>query len=158
MVQGTDIVVNPAHEERALHLPAADVQAILDEFSVHPMAVEDDNGVMLGQPQDDPVAMKRALAEFFQADGRVQSAYIALMLNEKTNESSMVVGVVLRNSEGNDDLFQKAATAAHAHIPQGVLLDFFMIDADPQSGTIEHYLLNDADDFFMAKTAAQYHF
>ena len=151
MVRGADVVVNPANEN-GIHMTPAFIEQVLQHFAVTTNVVEEETQVMVGQPAQDPVELKQAIAAVFERDGSVQSAHLCLMV-KPGNDRSLLIGVVFRPGQERRDVFNIAGAAAGPFIPPDHALDFIIIRDADESG-VTGTLLRDGDHFFRARTQA----
>ena len=136
LVKDTDVVINP-NSEYGIHLTPENIAEIIQFFGSSQFTVDEDTPVMIGRMADDPVELKNAITAVLARDPRVQKAYLALMVNETTQEKSIVIGVDFAAGQEYPELFSIAGNAAQPHIPQGHHLDFVTIDdSDGISGAI----------------------
>lgn len=144
MVRGVDIIINPA-QPYALRLQGEEQQILLNQFGIKKMTVEQDTSVLLGQPAEDPVELKKILADVLRREGSVQAAYMALMMQGQ--EQSLLVGVLFRPGQDNEKIFETLGAAAGGHMPAGYALDFIVIDKENADGVSEA-LQRNGDRFF----------
>jgi hypothetical protein len=152
MIRGSDIVLNPS-SEYGWHLKTDDLEEIMQHFGTNSMMVEQDTPVLMGQPAINPVDLKKAISDVFMRDGRVQSAYFCLIVNQNSGEHSFLVGVVFRPDQEYREIFNIAGPAASGFLPEGYMLDFMIInDNDPEG--ISGALLKDGECFFRGENQA----
>lgn len=151
MVQGADVVINPASES-GIHLTPDFLAQVLQHFAATAVTVEEETQVMVGQPAQDPAELKKAVAAVFERDGSVQSAHLCLMV-KPGNDRSLLIGVVFRPGQERREIFNIAGTAAGPFIPPDHALDF-MIIRDAGDDGVAGMLLRDGDHFFRARTQA----
>lgn len=133
LVNGTIVVINPSRPH-ALVLSGESQQLLMQRMSVHKMEVQENTSVMLAQPAEDPTALKVILADIFKKDGSVQAAYLSLMMNPQAGEQSLLIGVVFKPGQVNEKIFETCGIGAKGHIPQGLGLDFLIIDQNDADG------------------------
>lgn len=152
LIRGTDVVINLA-SEYGCHLKPDDIEGILDHFGAEAMTVAREIPVLLGRPADDPLDLKKALSAVFARDPRVQSAYLSLMVNEESQERSLIVGVVFHPGQEYPEIFNIAGPAAGRFVPAGHVLDFMIINARAPEG-ISGALMHEGECFFQAAVRA----
>jgi hypothetical protein len=139
MNQGTEIVINPA-SDKALRLDAPYIKQLLQYFGAQEVPVNKDTPILMGQPAEDPLKLKKSIADVFEKEGSIDSAYLALIFNQETNEHSILIGVIYHEGQENADVINVAGVAAQEFIPEGYALDFIVIHeefADGVSGALK---------------------
>lgn len=145
MVQGTDVVLNPA-SPHAIRLDPEYMEGILDHFLNH----DDHHGadVLLGQPQPEIVkALKKALTDHFRTSKTVAYACLALM-SQGDNDQSVVIGVSFGGKAIDEAIMNGVGSAANPHIPQNMGLDVLVLPEPPSTEGLEGYLQQEGDRFY----------
>ncbi|HIF25023.1 MAG TPA: hypothetical protein EYG18_07080 [Micavibrio sp.] len=146
MVKDTNVVINP-NSEYGIHLTPENIAEIIQFFGASQFTVEEETPVLIGRMAEDPTELKNVVKEVFARDPRVKTAHLALLVNEKTQEKSIVIAVDFAEGQEYPEIFKIAGSAAQPHIPQGHYLDFVVVnDDDGVSATI----VSDGDRFYTA--------
>lgn len=133
LIRTADAVINPAGEY-GWHLRPEDIEDVLEHFSPESLTVEEDTPVLVGHPDVDPRELKDALSAVFARDERVLYAGLCLMVNEQSGERSFIVGVMFDPGREGSEIFRVAGPAGGKFLPQGHMLDFFVINGDDEDG------------------------
>lgn len=143
MVQGTDVVINPA-SKHAIRLDPEYMEGILDHFLNH----DHDADVLLGQPQPEAVkALKKAVSDYFRTSKTVAYAALALM-SQGDNDQSVVIGVSFGSKPIDEAVMNGIGQAASPHVPKNMGLDVLVLPEPPSTEGLEGYLQNEGDRFY----------
>lgn len=135
VVLGTDVVVNPMNDD-SFHVDPEEMEMILSGYAEQDLVVP--------VPTTDITALKDALSEHLVKQGNIlKAALIALADTETKQEHTIIVGVEFSDSALSGDVFDKANAAVLKFVPEGLGLDFIVLDQDAAAEGVEGLILND---------------
>lgn len=126
-------VINPFSQ----NVPVSkNIMEALDAGPVRPWTVKKDTQVRIGQPANDPIAIKEAISAYLKDVEDVRSAYLVLM--EKEEELSFLI--VVDFAGDRQTIFSGIASVAVPLLREGELIDMVPADSDLGRSVVRDFL------------------
>jgi hypothetical protein len=146
LVKGSPVIINPYSNYGKEILPQ-EIEGLLsgEIFDrLKPMVVEKDTPIQIGQPQNYPTELIKALSQFFKKKPEVKYAYIAMTrTNPNDNQPRFLIAIDIEDGE----LFEVSKFAgpiAEKYLTSQEAVDFIQIsDSD-----ISNYFKNETRPFY----------